>query len=170
MARHGIGDRAEREHLAETAFGQVGLTADHLRRSPKELSGGQQQRVAIARALVLKPKLVVCDEAVSALDLLTQQQIIELLIQLQEETGMSYLFIAHDLGLVRNICDRIAVMRSGRIVELADSERLFHDPQHPYTKRLLGATPADSPVGREERRRVRKAFNQAHLDGQVPLP
>lgn len=170
MTRHGIGDRAEREHLAETAFRQVGLTADHLRRSPKELSGGQQQRVAIARALVLGPKLVVCDEAVSALDLLTQQQIIELLIQLQEETGMSYLFIAHDLGLVRNICDRIAVMRSGRIVELAESERLFHDPQHPYTKRLLGATPADSPVGREERRSVRKAFNQAHLDGQVPLP
>ncbi|BDZ40095.1 dipeptide ABC transporter ATP-binding protein [Microbacterium suwonense] len=170
MTRHGIGDRAEREHLAETAFGQVGLSPDHLRRSPKELSGGQQQRVAIARALVLKPKLVVCDEAVSALDLLTQQQIMELLIQLQEETGMSYLFIAHDLGLVRNVCDRIAVMRSGRIVELAESERLFHDPQHPYTKRLLGATPADSPVGREERRRVRKAFNQAHIDGQVPLP
>lgn len=170
MARHGIAARDEREHLAESAFQQVGLTADHLRRSPKELSGGQQQRVAIARALVLKPKLVVCDEAVSALDLLTQQQIIELLLQLQEETGMSYLFIAHDLGLVRNICDRIAVMRSGRVVELAESERLFHDPQHPYTKRLLGATPADSPVGREERRRVRKAFNQAHVDGQVPLP
>ena len=170
MARHGIADRAEREHLAEAAFAQVGLTADHLRRYPRELSGGQQQRVAIARALVLRPKLVVCDEAVSALDLLTQQQIIELLAELQEQTGMSYLFIAHDLGLVRNICDRIAVMRSGRVVELADAEQLFHDPQHPYTRRLLGATPADHPDGREERRRTRNAFAKAHAEGQVPLP
>ncbi len=170
LARHGIGDRAEREHLAEEAFLQVGLTTDHLRRYPAELSGGQQQRVAIARALVLRPKLVVCDEAVSALDLLTQQQIIELLAQLQEETGMSYLFIAHDLGLVRNICDRIAVMRSGQLVELAETEQLFHDPQHPYTKRLLGATPADHPEGREERRRVRAAYAKAHARGQVPVP
>ena len=170
LARHGIGNRAEREHLAETAFDQVGLTADHLRRYPSELSGGQQQRVAIARALVLRPKLVVCDEAVSALDLLTQQQIIELLAELQHETGMSYLFIAHDLGLVRNICDRIAVMRSGRLVELAATEQLFHNPLHPYTKRLLGATPADHPAGREERRRVRVGFARAHAEGQVPLP
>ncbi|MCB1274057.1 MAG: ABC transporter ATP-binding protein, partial [Leucobacter sp.] len=129
-----------------------------------------QQRVAIARALVLRPKLVVCDEAVSALDLLTQQQIIELLAQLQHETGMSYLFIAHDLGLVRNSCDRIAVMRSGRLVELAETEQLFHNPMHPYTKRLLGATPADHPDGREERRRVRVGFARAHAEGQVPLP
>ena len=170
LARHGIGDAAEREHLAAEAFTQVGLTHDHLGRRPAELSGGQQQRVAIARALVLRPKLVVCDEAVSALDLLTQQQIIELLAQLQAETGISYLFIAHDLGLVRNISDRIAVMRSGRLVELAETEELFSNPEHPYTKRLLGATPADHPEGREERRRIRLEYARAHADGQVPVP
>jgi ABC-type glutathione transport system ATPase component/ABC-type dipeptide/oligopeptide/nickel transport system permease subunit len=170
LARHGIGDRAEREHLAEQAFAQVGLQNDHLSRRPAELSGGQQQRVAIARALVLRPKLVVCDEAVSALDLLTQQQIIELLAQLQAETGISYLFIAHDLGLVRNISDRIAVMRSGRLVELADAEELFEYPAHPYTKRLLGATPADHPEGREERRQTRMAYNRAHAEGVMPMP
>ena len=170
LARHGVDSRSERERLAREAFDQVGLQRAHLDRYPTELSGGQQQRVAIARALVLRPKLVVCDEAVSALDLLTQQQIIELLAQLQHETGMSYLFIAHDLGLVRNICDRIAVMRSGRLVELAETERLFRDPQHPYTKRLLGMTPADTPVGREERRRTRRAFESAHAQGQIPVP
>nr|WP_237465067.1 dipeptide ABC transporter ATP-binding protein [Leucobacter luti] len=170
LTRHGIGDRAEREHLAETAFAQVGLTGDHMRRRPAELSGGQQQRVAIARALVLRPRLVVCDEAVSALDLLTQRQIIELLAQLQEETGISYLFIAHDLGLVRNICDRIAVMRSGKLVEIAETEQLFEAPEHPYTKRLLGATPADHPEGREERRRVRVEYARAHAAGQIPVP
>ena len=119
---------------------------------------------------MLRPKLVVCGEAVSALDLLTQQQIIELLAELQQETGVSYLFIAHDLGLVRNICDRIAVMRSGRLVELAETEQLFHQPMHPYTKRLLGATPADHPNGRDERRSLRVAFAKAHADGQVPMP
>lgn len=170
LARHGIGDRAEREHRAEEAFAQVGLTTSHLGRRPSELSGGQQQRVAIARALVLRPKLVVCDEAVSALDLLTQQQIIELLAELQAETGISYLFIAHDLGLVRNISDHIAVMRSGRLVELAETEELFEYPSHPYTKRLLGATPADHPEGREERRRMRIAYNRAHSEGLVPMP
>lgn len=170
LAKHGIGSRIERQRLAREAFDQVGLQRAHLDRYPTELSGGQQQRVAIARALVLRPKLVVCDEAVSALDLLTQQQIIELLAELQRETGVSYLFIAHDLGLVRNICDRIAVMRSGRIVELATPDQLFNDPQHPYTKRLLGATPADHPQGREERRRTRIAFAAAHKEGKVPVP
>ncbi|UOQ61921.1 dipeptide ABC transporter ATP-binding protein [Leucobacter rhizosphaerae] len=170
LARHGIGESAEREHLAEQAFAQVGLTNDHLARRPAELSGGQQQRVAIARALVLKPKLVVCDEAVSALDLLTQQQIIELLADLQEETGVSYLFIAHDLGLVRKISDRIAVMRSGRLVEFADAEEVFQHPSHPYTRRLLGATPADHPSGREDRRRTRRAYSEAHAAGATPVP
>jgi ABC-type oligopeptide transport system ATPase subunit len=104
------------------------------------------------------------------MDLLTQQQIIELLAQLQQEMGMSYLFIAHDLGLVRNISDRIAVMRAGKLVEIAETEQLFHHPQHPYTKRLLGATLADHPDGREERRSVRIAFAKAHASGQVPVP
>ncbi len=170
LARHGIGDRRERDRLTREAFDQVGLQRAHLERYPTELSGGQQQRVAIARALVLKPKLVVCDEAVSALDLSTQSQIINLLADLQQETGMSYLFIAHDLGIVRHISDRIAVMRSGHLVELADSDRLFDQPHHPYTKRLLSATPADRPEGREERRHTRRAYAEAHAAGQVPMP
>ncbi|QTX04421.1 ATP-binding cassette domain-containing protein [Agromyces archimandritae] len=157
LAKHGIGDRREREDLAREAFEQVGLQRAHLARFPSELSGGQQQRVAIARALVLRPKLVVCDEAVSALDLSTQSQIINLLMDLQQQTGMSYLFIAHDLGIVRHISDRIAVMQRGRLVELADADELFTAPQHPYTRRLLAATPADHPAGREERRRARLA-------------
>lgn len=170
LARHGVSNRAERDRRTREAFDQVGLQQAHLERYPTELSGGQQQRVAIARALVLRPKLVVCDEAVSALDLSTQSQIINLLEQLQRETGVSYLFIAHDLGIVRHISDRIAVMRSGRLVELAESETLFERPHHPYTKRLLSATPADRPRGREERRRTRIAYAKAHAEGQVPMP
>ncbi|MGP6169990.1 ATP-binding cassette domain-containing protein [Microbacterium sp. A204] len=170
LARHGISDRRERARVTQDAFDQVGLQRAHLERYPTELSGGQQQRVAIARALVLKPQLVVCDEAVSALDLSTQSQIINLLVDLQQETGVSYLFIAHDLGIVRHISDRIAVMRSGRIVEIADADDLFERPEHPYTKRLLGATPADHPRGREERRLTRVAYAHAIADGVVPLP
>lgn len=170
LAKHGIGNRVERERMTREVFDQVGLQRAHLDRFPADLSGGQQQRVAIARALVLRPQLVVCDEAVSALDLSTQSQIINLLEDLQRETGVSYLFIAHDLGIVRHISDRIAVMRSGRLVELAESEVLFQQPHHPYTKRLLSATPADRPEGRAERRRVRQSYAKAHADGQVPLP
>ncbi|MHA3684798.1 ATP-binding cassette domain-containing protein [Leucobacter sp. HY1908] len=170
LARHGIGDRVERARRAREVFDQVGLQQAHLDRLPGELSGGQQQRVAIARALVLRPKLVVCDEAVSALDLSTQSQIINLLMDLQQETGVSYLFIAHDLAIVRHISDRIAVMRSGRMVEIAAADELFERPGHPYTKRLLGATPADTPVGRAERRAMRRDFADAHAAGKLPVP
>ncbi len=168
LRRHGVTDRAERRRRAVEAFDQVGLLPSHLERYPSELSGGQQQRVAIARALALKPRLVVCDEAVSALDLSTRSQIIELLSELQADTGVSYLFIAHDLGLVRHFSDHIAVMRLGEIVELAEAHELFENPQHPYTRRLLGATSDDHPAGREERRAKRVAFARAHAEGTIP--
>lgn len=167
LARHGVHDRKERARRVREAFDQVGLQQAHQNRFPSELSGGQQQRVAIARALVLKPRLVVCDEAVSALDLSTQSQIINLLMDLQDETGVSYLFIAHDMGIVRHISDTIAVMRSGELVELAEAESLFDAPQHSYTRRLLGATPADHPEGRQQRRRVRQAFAKAAAEGLI---
>lgn len=170
LARHGMSDTKQRERRAREAFDQVGLQQAHLERYPGELSGGQQQRVAIARALVLDPKLVVCDEAVSALDLSTQSQIINLLEELQRETGVSYLFIAHDLSIVRHISDQIAVMRTGEMVELADSDTLFEHPQHRYTKRLLSATPADHPEGRSLRRETRQRFALAHATGAIPQP
>ncbi|GAA1704504.1 dipeptide ABC transporter ATP-binding protein [Microbacterium sediminicola] len=158
LQRHGVSSRRERERRAAELFGHVGLTAAHLQRYPFELSGGQQQRVAIARSLALNPRLVVCDEALSALDLTTQNQILNLLVDLQIETGVSYLFIGHNLEMVRYISDRIAVMRLGEIVEMAEADQLFTHPQHPYTRRLLGATPAQHPAGREERRARRHEF------------
>lgn len=155
---HGLTDRAAVRSRITEAIEMVGLTAAHLDRFPNELSGGQQQRVAIARALVLNPRLVVCDEAVSALDLSTQGQIINLLADLQAQTGVAYLFIAHDLALVRHIAHRVGVMNQGRLVELAETEALFTNPQDPYTRRLLAATPASHPEGREERRAARAAL------------
>ncbi|GAA3918336.1 ATP-binding cassette domain-containing protein [Microbacterium invictum] len=168
LKRHGLGDRADRARLAAETFDHVGLTRAHLDRYPSELSGGQQQRVAIARALVLKPRLVVCDEALSALDLSTQNQILDLLVDLQLETDMSYLFIGHNLEIVRHISDRIAVMRLGELVESGDAEQVFEHPQHPYTRKLLGATPAEHPEGREGRRAVRVSFAKALAEGIVP--
>jgi len=168
LKRHGLGDRAERDRVVAEVFDHVGLTRAHLDRYPSELSGGQQQRVAIARALALKPRLVVCDEALSALDLSTQNQIINLLVDLQVETDMTYLFIGHNLEIVRHISDRIAVMRLGRLVEFAEAAQVFDHPEHPYTRKLLGATPAEHPVGRDERRAVRAGFAQAHEEGLVP--
>ncbi|WP_353049917.1 ATP-binding cassette domain-containing protein [Microbacterium sp. Marseille-Q6648] len=162
LRTHGVDDPAKRRMRTLEAFEQVGLSRDHLHRFPNELSGGQQQRVAIARALVLKPRLVVCDEAVSALDLSTQGQIINLLADLQEATGVSYLFIAHDLGIVRHLSHRIAVMKQGHLVELAPGEQLFTAATHPYTRKLLGASPSATPEGREERRARREAFRQIH--------
>ncbi|WP_167051767.1 ATP-binding cassette domain-containing protein [Salinibacterium sp. ZJ77] len=157
LRRHGVADRAEIRRRTREAFEMVGLRADHLDRFPNELSGGQQQRVAIARALVLQPRLVVCDEAVSALDLSTQGQIINLLADLQQATGVSYLFIAHDLGLVRHIAHRVGVMSTGRLVELSHVDRIYDAPEDAYTRRLLDATPASTPHGREERRERRLA-------------
>jgi oligopeptide/dipeptide ABC transporter ATP-binding protein len=168
LRRHGMGSRAERDAAAAEAFARVGLQRAHLGRFPAELSGGQQQRVAIARALALRPRLLVCDEAVSALDVSTQGQIINLLADLQESTGVSYLFIAHDLGVVRHLSHRIAVMYAGRMVELAPAAALFETPRHPYTRALLAASPAAHPDGRERRRARRTAHRSTRQQAPVP--
>ena len=140
---------------------KCGLTAGQVRRYPHEFSGGQRQRICIARALVLEPKFVVCDEAVSALDVSIQAQIINLLKGLQEDMDLTYLFISHDLSVVRFISDRIAVMYLGEIVELAEKEELFNNPKHPYTRALLSAVPAQTPAQRKER---------IVLKGDIPSP
>lgn len=142
---HGEGTRADREKRVRELMDMVGLPETALSKFPHEFSGGQRQRIGIARALALNPKLVVADEPVSALDLSIRAQVINLLADLQERLGLAYLFIAHDLTLVRHVCHRVAVMRRGRIVELSETEDLFENPLHPYTQRLLEAIPVPDP-------------------------
>ncbi|WCN04964.1 ABC transporter ATP-binding protein [Streptomyces sp. M92] len=161
LRRHGRGSRKEREEAAAEAFHMVGLNPALLTRYPMELSGGQRQRVAIARAIALKPRLVICDEAVSALDVSTQSQIVNLLADLQESTGVSFLFITHDLRLVRHISQRLAVLQHGRLVEFEETEQLFRTTKQPYTRRLLAAIPATDPEGREHRRARRAAHRKS---------
>ncbi len=148
---HRVGSRAEREARVRELLQLVGLPESSLRKYPHEFSGGQRQRIGIARALALSPNLVVADEPVSALDLSIRAQIINLLADLQERLGLSYLLIAHDLTLVRHVCHRVAVMRRGQIVELAGSDELFSQPQHPYTRRLMAAIPNPDPALRGSR-------------------
>ena len=153
----GMGAAESRARIAEL-LDQVGLPSDSLQRLPREFSGGQRQRVAIARALALSPKLIVCDEPVSALDLTTQARILDLFFQIQKDTGIAYLFVSHDLDVVRHISHDVAVMYKGEIVEQGPSQQVTVKPTHPYTQRLLMASPVPDPdrqaVRREERRRL----------------
>ncbi len=160
---HGVGNKKERQARVQQLLELVGLNPQFVNRYPHEFSGGQQQRIGIARALALDPELVICDEPISSLDVSIQAQIVNLLDRLQDELGLTYLFIAHDLSMVRHISDRIAVMYLGKIVELADRDSIYLNPLHPYTQALMSAVPIPDPDLLETRERI-------ILKGDIPSP
>jgi ABC-type oligopeptide transport system ATPase subunit len=162
---HKLGDRRERRARVADLFGLVGLDPDHLERYPHQFSGGQRQRIGLARALALEPSFIIADEPVSALDVSIQAQVINLLMDLQRQLKLTYLFIAHDLRLVRHICSRVAVMYLGRIVELGATEALFENPRHAYTRALLSAVPVLDP----DAPRARIELDPAQVDRDAPL-
>ncbi|MGI9605751.1 MAG: ABC transporter ATP-binding protein [Acidimicrobiales bacterium] len=163
LREHGFGNKTERHAWIEELLLLVGLSPTHANRYPHEFSGGQRQRIGVARAIALNPDFVVCDEPIAALDVSIQAQVVNLLESLQEALGLTYLFISHDLSMVRHIADRVAVMYLGRIVELADVDALYDNPLHPYTQALHSAVPVPDPVIESYRERV-------ILEGDIPSP
>lgn len=158
---HKIGDRIERLRKIDRVLERVGLSSNAKDKFPFEFSGGQRQRIGIARAIALRPKLLICDEPVSALDVSVQSQVLNLMMELQNDLNLSYLFIAHDLAVVRHVSDRVAIMYLGKIVEIADADSIYQNPRHAYTKALISAIPVPDPsVNRE----------MTYLEGDVPSP
>ena len=154
-------DKKKREEKVLSFMREVGLDVQHVHRYPHEFSGGQRQRINVARALALNPKVIICDEPVSALDVSIQAQVLNLFNRLQKEHNLTYIFISHDLGVIKHVSDRIAIMYLGRVVELCDADKLYDNPLHPYTKALLSAIPTESPFVKKER---------IILKGDIPSP